>query len=415
MPNSVIYLDKRRAIKTGEYPLRFSIAHQKSSAYISTGINLAADKWDIRTNKVINHPQKNALNNIISHRHMKLTEALLTLENTVGGRLRSMSATELKKEIMKLADPTLVESDSPKILEDIKEYAKKAKRLGTTKLYIDTYNSIRKYLGESKAKNLRYTDITQRWLEDYDTWMMTHGRPSVNGRASHLKNIRTVFNYAIDLEKINYYPFRKFKIKNEATRKRSLPIDVIAELFMYKPEKDNVHQTEQRAIDVFCMSFALIGMNITDIYQAKKKDYMHGRLSYQRAKTYTWYDIKVYEEAEVRMSKYYTSDESEYLFNFSERYVNVQNFEVSVLNGLRKIASKLGIRELTTYWARHSWATIASSLDIPKDTIARSLGHKSNSITDIYINFDNTKVDKANRQVLDAVNAQCEQLEKDKY
>ncbi|MGM9794933.1 MAG: hypothetical protein ACI3ZZ_01755 [Candidatus Aphodosoma sp.] len=59
--------------------------------------------------------------------------------------------------------------------------------------------------------------------------------------------------------------------------------------------------------------------------------------------------------------------------------------------------------ELTTYWARHTWATIASSLDIPKDTIAAALGHGAYTVTDIYIDFDRQKIDNANRKVLDWV------------
>ena len=59
--------------------------------------------------------------------------------------------------------------------------------------------------------------------------------------------------------------------------------------------------------------------------------------------------------------------------------------------------------QISTYWARHSWATIAASLDIPRDTIAHALGHGGNTVTDIYIDFDQSKVDKANRKILDWV------------
>lgn len=58
---------------------------------------------------------------------------------------------------------------------------------------------------------------------------------------------------------------------------------------------------------------------------------------------------------------------------------------------------------VTTYTARYSWATIAASLDIPKETIARALGHGGHSVTDIYIDFDQRKVDDANRRVIDWV------------
>jgi len=57
--------------------------------------------------------------------------------------------------------------------------------------------------------------------------------------------------------------------------------------------------------------------------------------------------------------------------------------------------------ELTTYWARHTWATIAAELDIPKETISAALGHSMGDVTDIYIQFNRKKIDKANRKVLD--------------
>ena len=58
---------------------------------------------------------------------------------------------------------------------------------------------------------------------------------------------------------------------------------------------------------------------------------------------------------------------------------------------------------LTTYWARHTWATLAAGLEIPKETIAAALGHGGNTVTDIYIDFDRKKVDEANRRVIDWV------------
>jgi integrase len=59
---------------------------------------------------------------------------------------------------------------------------------------------------------------------------------------------------------------------------------------------------------------------------------------------------------------------------------------------------------LTTYWARHSWATIAASLDVPDDTISLALGHSArNATTAMYIERDLRKVDAANRRIIDYV------------
>ena len=72
-------------------------------------------------------------------------------------------------------------------------------------------------------------------------------------------------------------------------------------------------------------------------------------------------------------------------------------------NELQAIAKTLGLPKISMYWARHSWATMAAELDVPKETIAAALGHSSNTVTEIYIHFDRTKIDRANRKVLDYV------------
>lgn len=59
---------------------------------------------------------------------------------------------------------------------------------------------------------------------------------------------------------------------------------------------------------------------------------------------------------------------------------------------------------LSTYYTRHTWATLAAYLEIPKETIAAALGHGKKDVTDIYISFDQNKIDEANRRVIDYLN-----------
>lgn len=104
-----------------------------------------------------------------------------------------------------------------------------------------------------------------------------------------------------------------------------------------------------------------------------------------------------------------------WLLDIHDRYKNHQDFLKKMNDALKKIGpmKRVGrggkkareplFTEISTYWARHSWATIAASLDIPRDTIAHALGHGGNTVTDIYIDFDERKVDEANRRVLDWV------------
>ena len=79
-----------------------------------------------------------------------------------------------------------------------------------------------------------------------------------------------------------------------------------------------------------------------------------------------------------------------------------KNFLERVTRGLHSLDVPFAA-ELTIYWGRHTWATLAAGLDVPKDTIAAALGHGANTVTDVYIDFDRRKVDAANRRVIDLV------------
>nr|MDE7025561.1 recombinase [Paramuribaculum sp.] len=93
------------------------------------------------------------------------------------------------------------------------------------------------------------------------------------------------------------------------------------------------------------------------------------------------------------------------LLNMVEGYANYRHFYNNLCKGLNAIKEQLGLKYLTTYWARHTWSSIAyNELGISKDVISQALGHgNGNSVTDIYIDFSLKLIDDANRKVLDYV------------
>lgn len=136
-----------------------------------------------------------------------------------------------------------------------------------------------------------------------------------------------------------------------------------------------------------------------------------GRIEFNRSKTKRHYSIKVEPEALAIINKYKGKN---YLIGVLDRYTNHTDFRKRTNKALQRIGGtekgKQGAKtfrplfpQITTYWARHTWATIAASLDIPKETISQALGHGGHSVTDIYIDFDRKKVDEANRRVIDYV------------
>jgi site-specific recombinase XerD len=259
----------------------------------------------------------------------------------------------------------------------------------TQKVYLHTLSRLKKYCPD--LDKLRFDDITRSWLIEFDAWLASNGsRP--NTRGIHFRNIRTVFNFAIDDGITTNYPFRKFSIPHEATRKRALSVDQLRALF-----STDVPPARRQYVDYFMLTFLLIGINPVDLLQLHDKDIIDGRVEYTRQKTKRLYSIKLEPEAEQLIAAY---KGDKYLISPLDRYKSYDDYLHRVNLALKAISHN---PDITSYWARHTWATIAASLDIPKETIAAALGHGMNTVTDIYIDFDRAKVDRANRAVIDFV------------
>lgn len=273
---------------------------------------------------------------------------------------------------------------------------------GTRGVYKHTLDRIRAF--DKNIDNKMFEDIDLKWLTDFEAFCAKTA--CKNARNIHLRNIRAVFNNAIDYGITTAYPFRRFKIRPEATRKRSMAVEELRRLFDY-PVEDYAEIYR----DMFRLIFMLVGINSVDLHGLKSIT-RDGRIEYKRAKTGRLYSIKVEPEAMEIINKYRGVKG---LLCIADRWSDSRNFRHQCNKALQKIGQverkgRGGKKTITaefegvsTYWARHTWATIAASLDIPKDTIAAALGHGGNTVTDIYIDFDQKKVDAANRRVLDWV------------
>lgn len=274
---------------------------------------------------------------------------------------------------------------------------------GTKGVYKHTLDKTRSF--DSKVDEKSFEDIDLKWLTDFEAFCARTA--SKNARNVHLRNIRAVFNNAIDYEITTAYPFRRFKIRPEATRKRSMTVEELRKLFDYP-----VEPYAEIYRDMFKLIFLLVGINSADLHGLKSitKD---GRIEYKRAKTGRLYSIKVEPEAMEIINRYRGKNG---LLCIADRWSDSRNFRHQCNKALQKIGlverkgrgGKKTITSefegLTTYWARHTWATVAYDSGISKDVIAQALGHSDgHDTTNIYIREDSRKVDEANRRVLDWV------------
>lgn len=310
---------------------------------------------------------------------------------------------------------TAVAGVDNRFLARFRSYASLCRSPRTRDIYLVTVKKVLAF--DSHAESLSFERITKDWLSRFEVWLGTEqgGCPSVNARSIHLRNVRAVFNDAIDNGITSWYPFRSFKVKSEATKERAVSVEALRSLFSFPGLT-----WQQQYVDAFKLSFCLVGINLVDLLALKDGQLVDGRLSYRRSKTGRLYDIKVEQEAAALIEKYHGSCGR--LVSWGENRKCYTSFTMQMCRGLKAVGSvvkewrtdDLGVyREvevfrpafpmLSSYVARHSWATIAASLDIPKDVIAHALGHGGSSVTDIYIDFDQRKVDEANRRVLDWV------------
>ncbi len=388
MPIVNLYFDARRHAGDGTSLVKIAIRAHNTTAYISTDIRLLPSQWDNTARQVINHPARQRLNAYLEHRKAEVRELVY--------HHGDLTAQQLKAIVMQEFDPKPQPTD---LIEPLFLTFLGQKTRGTHRVYLNTYRHLQGFLGDG-LHTITFNDVTKVWLTQFDNYLARTCKK--NSRNIHLRNLRAVFNEAIDQELTTNYPFRRFSIRPEPTPKRSLTVEELRLLFS---------QPDSEYLDMFKLIFFLIGINFTDLYHLKR--ITRGRIEYNRAKTNRLYSIKVEPEALDIINRHRGKDR---LLDIADRVSEPRNYLHRINDALKKIGNykRVGrggkkvyeplFPQLTTYWARHSWATIAAELDIPKETIAAALGHSiGNPTTSIYIDFNLTKVDEANRRVIDYV------------
>lgn len=368
-----------------------------------TGIKVLSEHWDRKRCIVTSaNPNSKRINLILNKKLMQVESAILRLIEEEG--IAGMKATQIRDKLILLIDPEAkqkAESDNLFRARFVRFMDLKTNP-GTRGLYAFTLRKIEEF--DKKLPTRKFEDISRDYLQDFERFCARTEKK--NTRNIHLRNIRTVFNDAIDSGITQSYPFRKYPLKPEATRKKALTAEQMRILVNYPCE-----QYQEQYRDIFLLMFMLRGINIGDLLQAKKSDIIDGRLNYKRNKVGTLFSVKLEPEAEAIIEKYRGKKQ---LLKPLDTYKSYLDYLHHLNNGLKSIGKTIGkngkktgsglFPELSSNWARHTWATIASKLDIPKEVISKSLGHRFGlAVTDIYIDFDNSKVDEANRRVIDYI------------
>lgn len=389
MAKTYLRLDTRRALKDGTFPVKIVVGYG-THLLLDTGVSCREDEWDPAMGNVSKRREASLLSTMLA----RVTSTILDLRES--GRFQKLTGAQLRQ---------VLTSDEPvktgaTFLDTAEAFLRTKEGERTKQLYRATMKKVSEF-----DAGVTMDGIKPNWLREFSVFL----GGAVNGRSIHLRNIRAVCNYALDEELTQNYPFRKFKIPREETRKRSLPLTGLMALMRLH----DLTPQEEEYRDMFMLTFYLIGINTVDMSKLTHASIVDGRLEYRRAKTGKLYSVKIEPEAQELLDKY--KGEKKLLSPF-ERYANYRDYNHRMDDALKKLGPVCGKHrngvlkrepvnpELSIYWARHTWATIAAGIDVPNETIAAALGHSfGNRTTAIYINFDLRKVDEANRKVIDFI------------
>ena len=293
--------------------------------------------------------------------------------------------------------------------ERMTEGMERRTRLG----YKYTLNALRKFTGRDR---LDINEVTFEMLAAWKAWIEARngkGSRSVSYYLEHLKTIhgeaRSLYNDDdVGVVRIPRQPFRKGLIPPQPkTRHRALTVEQMKAVAACDP----VTFRGKMAKDVFLLSFALVGMNTVDLYHLKKGDLKNGVLTYCRAKTDSKREDKALMSVRVEPEAAAIIERRKgiggNLLMFSTRYGTDAEFNRAMNIGLKEVGRLCGVSGLTTYHARHTWATLArNEVGVTLGDVGEALNHSprgSERVTDIYVERDFSRVWDTNRKVLDLV------------
>lgn len=383
---------KRKA--NGEWKVYVRITHRRRSSYAETG--LTATDSDVRRGKLVGSFVLDRANEIVREMRRRVNDygpAVLDMD-VEGVRAVAERVDTFDRDFM---------SFCRRHVEELERDG----RTGTAKVHGGAVSSLSRYMGRP---SLYYDDMTPEFLRGY----REHLRETVgaNTAVRYMSTLGTIFRKAKEElnsggeERVKGDPFRYVKAgRIGQTRKKALTLEDIILI----RDADFLTPMVERSRDLFMLSFYLVGMNAADIYELEKPE--DGHVVYRRRKTRgrrkdeALMRLAVPDEVWPIMEKY-ADRYGERAFDFYNQYKDVYRFSGSVGHCIKILGEAVGIPDLTFYAARHSWATIAANVcGVDIYTVEKALCHSPSGLamTEIYIKPDFTKVDNANRLVLDAL------------
>ncbi|MGQ1908208.1 phage integrase SAM-like domain-containing protein [Marinifilum sp. RC60d5] len=399
MASVKIIFFKHKVFEDGTSPIVLQIIHKRVRRIFSLNHSTTEDRWDEINKEIksIDKSQKRFVQEMNMHFHSMQVRAKSIILDFEKNEKTYTSDNVIEK--LKGVTSSNYISFTERVIKQLKELGKD----GNARVYQSNLNVFSKFI---KGKDISFDEITYSLVKKFEASLYRKGN-GINGVAHQLKTLRAIYNRAIKegVARKDLYPFENIKIKTEKTAKRALSKDEIIQIRDINLDKK---PAQKRARDLFMFSFYCMGMAFVDIAYLKVKDIYKGRLNYSRQKTTQVYNMAIVEPAMEIINKYSTLEEKdEFVFPILDKnHPSIYDLYLSQMRNqnkrLKEIQKKLDLSlPLTSYVARHSWATIAKRSGIPTAVISEGLGHTTEKTTQIYLDsFENEVLDEANKLIV---------------
>jgi len=420
-PTASVMLYTPKMLSGGKHPIRLRITYLRVRKYYSLKISATKEEWGnilIYDTLKSKDPLRDILYDtitIIRETNLKSTKLLQRYENEgihfSFEKFENDYFEEKPQSIYTLLEKTMATKFSDE-------------KFGTYRTYKNLNDALKKF---RPNQDISFHQINYEFLKNFERFL-SKGVPSKkegvepkgNGATSigiYMRNIRALFNEAIrnQIIKSELYPFKTYKIRGGTPHKRALHKNQVLQIYTYNPEPNSTYWFSKT---YFMFSYLCQGMNFVDMANLKwSENIKDDRIEYQRKKTISTLktpkiiSIKITDEISLILSFFKKSDtkNSDYIFPIIDKDYKGKQLRDYILDKnkkhnetLKEIGKELKIElPLTSYVARHSYATVLKRSNVPTSVISESLGHSSESVTQNYLDsFEKSVIDDANKNLL---------------
>ena len=392
-----LMLNKSRILNNGSYPLVFQVIHNRRKKLLYTGYRMKEEVFDESEGKIMN----GVGSTFTATEVVKMNRELRKMRNQIDIRIRQLERTREEFTVEDILTQNAFGTGKSQfyLLRYINaqiERKQELKKVGMAAAYKSTRSSLAKFIG---CPDVRMSEVDLAFVRRYEDFLYSNGA-SGNTVSYYLRNLRSLYNQAVTdgYHPRGEYPFAKAQTRPAKTVKRALSRTDMQNLADLNLENEPELEFTR---DLYLFSFYAQGMAFVDIVLLKKTDICNGVLTYSRHKSKQLIRIVVTPQMQGVIDKYNT--ENEYLFPIiSGEYASgYQKYRLAlgrINRHLKKIAVVADIKvPLTTYTARHTWATLARDYGAPISVISAGLGHTSEEMTRVYLkDFDVSMLNQVN-------------------